>query len=63
MINPLPAWLSPLLAIISPIVRKWHLHFAVLRNRGLGIESLPVTFAGPDASEFAPQTGGELVAY
>jgi murein DD-endopeptidase MepM/ murein hydrolase activator NlpD len=40
-----------------------HLHFAVLRNRGLGIESLPVTFAGPDASELAPQTGGELVAY
>lgn len=40
-----------------------HLHFAVLRNRGLGIESLPVTFAGPDGSEVAPETGGQLVAY
>lgn len=40
-----------------------HLHFAVLRNRGLGIESLPVTFAGPNGSEIAPETGGQLVAY
>ena len=40
-----------------------HLHFAVLRNRGLGIESLPVTFTGPNGSEIAPETGGQLVAY
>lgn len=40
-----------------------HLHFAVLRNRGLGIESLPVIFAGRDAGEIAPETGGTLVAY
>jgi murein DD-endopeptidase MepM/ murein hydrolase activator NlpD len=40
-----------------------HLHFAVLRNRGLGVESLPVTFAGPTGGEITPQTGGELVAY
>jgi murein DD-endopeptidase MepM/ murein hydrolase activator NlpD len=40
-----------------------HLHFAVLRNRGLGIESLPVTFAGPNGSEIVAETGGQLVAY
>lgn len=40
-----------------------HLHFAVLRNRGLGIESLPVTFSGPNGSDVAPETGGQLVAY
>ena len=40
-----------------------HLHFAVLRNRGLGIESLPVVFAGANGSEVTPETGNRLVAY
>lgn len=40
-----------------------HLHFAVLRNRGLGIESLPVVFEGANGSEVMPETGAELVAY
>lgn len=40
-----------------------HLHFAVMRNRGLGAESLPVVFAGPNDSEVTPETGSLLVAY
>lgn len=40
-----------------------HLHFAVLRNRGLGAESLPVVFAGPNDGEVTPETGSQLVAY
>lgn len=40
-----------------------HLHFAVQRNRGMGIESLPFTFEGPNGAEVVPQTGVELVAY
>ena len=40
-----------------------HLHFAVLRNRGLGAESLPVVFAGADGSQVAPETRQPLVAY
>lgn len=40
-----------------------HLHFAVLKNRGLGAESLPIVFAGADGSEITPQTGQSLVAY
>lgn len=40
-----------------------HLHFAVLRNRGLGIESLPFAFEGPNGTEVVPETGVELVAY
>lgn len=40
-----------------------HLHFAVLHNRGMGTESLPVVFEGPNGSEVAPETGVELVAH
>lgn len=40
-----------------------HLHFAVLRNRGMGVESLPVVFEGANGSEVTPETGVELVAY
>lgn len=40
-----------------------HLHFAVLRNRGMGVESLPVVFDGANGSEVTPETGVELVAY
>jgi murein DD-endopeptidase MepM/ murein hydrolase activator NlpD len=40
-----------------------HLHFAVQRNSGLTIESLPVTFKGPNASRVVPATGDMLTAY
>ena len=40
-----------------------HLHFAVQRNAGLRIESLPVTFSGPDSSDIVPATGNLLVSY
>jgi murein DD-endopeptidase MepM/ murein hydrolase activator NlpD len=40
-----------------------HLHFAVLRNRGMGVESVPVAFEGANGSEVTPETGVELVAY
>lgn len=40
-----------------------HLHFAVLHNPGMGIESLPVVFEGAEGSEVTPETGVELVAY
>lgn len=40
-----------------------HLHFAVLINRGMRLESLPVTFEGPSLSEVQPITGSELIAY
>ena len=40
-----------------------HLHFAVLRNRGMGSESLPVVFEGANGAEVTAQTGMKLVAY
>ncbi|MEX0976206.1 MAG: M23 family metallopeptidase [Woeseia sp.] len=40
-----------------------HLHFAVLRNRGMGAESVPVVFEGPNGSELTPETGNNLSAY
>lgn len=40
-----------------------HLHFAVIRNLGLRVESVPVVFEGRQGSEVTPQTGMELVAY
>lgn len=40
-----------------------HLHFAVQRNRGMGIESLPFAFEGANGAGVVPQTGIELVAY
>jgi murein DD-endopeptidase MepM/ murein hydrolase activator NlpD len=40
-----------------------HLHFAVLRNRGMGTESVPVVFDGPNGSEQTPETGNTLSAY
>ncbi len=40
-----------------------HLHFAVLRNRGMGTESVPVVFEGPKGSELTPETGNTLSAY
>jgi murein DD-endopeptidase MepM/ murein hydrolase activator NlpD len=40
-----------------------HLHFAVLRNRGLGVESVPVVFEGPRQQTTVPKTGMTLTAY
>ena len=40
-----------------------HLHFAVQRNAGLMIESLPVVFKGSSAADVVPATGDVLTAY
>jgi murein DD-endopeptidase MepM/ murein hydrolase activator NlpD len=40
-----------------------HLHFAVIRNKGLRLESVPVKFLGHNSNAVAPETGNELVAY
>jgi murein DD-endopeptidase MepM/ murein hydrolase activator NlpD len=40
-----------------------HLHFAVLRNAGMRIESVPFTFQGANASVLMPATGMVLTAY
>jgi murein DD-endopeptidase MepM/ murein hydrolase activator NlpD len=40
-----------------------HLHFVVMRNRGLRLESVPVVFEGPNSSLIAPVTGLQLTAY
>jgi len=40
-----------------------HLHFAVMRNRGLELESLPVRFEGADSRAVVPATGAVLTAY
>ena len=40
-----------------------HLHFAVQRNAGMQIESVPVMFRGPSYTSVAPATGDVLTAY
>ena len=40
-----------------------HLHFAVVRNVGMTMESLPVKFVGADSTPIAPATGRILTAY
>ena len=40
-----------------------HLHFAVQRNLGMRVESMPVTFRGPGGSPISPQRGLSLPAY
>jgi murein DD-endopeptidase MepM/ murein hydrolase activator NlpD len=40
-----------------------HLHFAVLRNAGMRIESVPVVFEGPDSQGIKPTVGNVLTAY
>jgi murein DD-endopeptidase MepM/ murein hydrolase activator NlpD len=40
-----------------------HLHFAVQRNMGRRIDSLPVAFRGADGSRVTPSSGGMLSAY
>jgi len=40
-----------------------HLHFVVMRNRGLRLESVPITFEGAVSSAVVPQAGALLDAY
>lgn len=40
-----------------------HLHFAVVRNAGMYIESVPVMFEGSNAEKIVPATGAQLTAY
>jgi len=40
-----------------------HLHFAVIRNKGMGLESLPLVFEGVNGSEVQPATGEQLTAH
>jgi len=40
-----------------------HLHFAVVRNAGMRIESVPVTFVGQNADSVVPAAGMALTAY
>jgi murein DD-endopeptidase MepM/ murein hydrolase activator NlpD len=40
-----------------------HLHFAIVRNRNLRLDSEPFFFEGPNGSEVSPATGIELRAY
>ena len=40
-----------------------HLHFAVVRNTGMAIESLPVVFMGQNQSMVVPASGADLTAY
>lgn len=40
-----------------------HLHFAVLKNVGMRIDSVPVTFEGPNSAEIRPTAGISLTAY
>jgi murein DD-endopeptidase MepM/ murein hydrolase activator NlpD len=40
-----------------------HLHFAVQRNVGLRVDSLPVVFRGPNAASVVPASGNVLTSY
>jgi murein DD-endopeptidase MepM/ murein hydrolase activator NlpD len=40
-----------------------HLHFVVVRNSGMAMQSVPVQFAGPDQGAIAPASGMILTAY
>lgn len=40
-----------------------HLHFAVVRNIGMQIESMPVVFVGQNSDIVVPAAGSELTAY
>jgi murein DD-endopeptidase MepM/ murein hydrolase activator NlpD len=40
-----------------------HLHFVVLQNVGMRIESVPITFEGPNSAEIQPAAGKSLTAY
>lgn len=40
-----------------------HLHFAVVRNDGMTVLSVPIVFAGPNGVPVTPETHKELTAY
>ncbi len=40
-----------------------HLHFVVVRNAGMKMQSVPVTFSGASSNPVAPATGQVLTAY
>ena len=40
-----------------------HLHFAVQRNLGMRVESVPIAFRGPGGASVRPQRGVSLTAY
>lgn len=40
-----------------------HLHFAIIVNRGLRLESVPFAFEGVNGAEISPQAGDVLTAY
>lgn len=40
-----------------------HLHFVVVRNTGMAMQSVPVEFAGPNQAPIAPASGMMLTAY
>jgi murein DD-endopeptidase MepM/ murein hydrolase activator NlpD len=40
-----------------------HLHFAIVRNRNMRLDSVPFAFAGANGSEVTPAAGAELRAY
>lgn len=40
-----------------------HLHFAVLQNVGMRMESVPIAFEGPNSLAIPPATGNTLIAY
>lgn len=40
-----------------------HLHFAVVQNAGMRVQSVPVTFAAPGAEAVVPASGNDLIAY
>ena len=40
-----------------------HLHFVVVRNTGMTLQSVPVTFTGANSTSIAPATGRVLTAY
>ena len=40
-----------------------HLHFVVVRNAGMNMQSVPVTFAGANSASVEPATGKVLTAY
>ena len=40
-----------------------HLHFAVQKNAGLTVESIPIVFKGPNTARVVPATGDVISAY
>ena len=40
-----------------------HLHFVVVRNSGMKIDSVPIRFSGPGTTSIAPSRGAMLTAY